>query len=302
MSRLLLVAAASCFQEQVLLTCRCPGQLTPSASDKHLATAHCGVLATDACRLPTFSVALPAWLGSHRWRHFCDGGKLSAATATSVLCLDRHCQGQLSASTATSLLFLASIHVYLNCCREVQATLLQCLEALCQYSDQVVSHHKAVLTHLLPALAAAVARPRESRDTRFLCLKLLCDVILHFLLETDLYSAPSQQQQDSTAGQCFLCGSVLRNHQKASVQEVPVQQCCMLRSCHMLQQTPADKGSTVKDNPAGADQCGAASRPSRTSCSQAQRSQARSSLPLIMLLTRVLSGFPTQGEAYLLPT
>lgn len=77
----------------------------------------------------------------------------------------------------------------------MQAVLLQCLEALCQYSDQVVVHHKAVLAHLLPALAAAVGRQGESRDSRFLCLKLLCDVILHFLLETDLYSAPSQQQQ-----------------------------------------------------------------------------------------------------------
>ncbi len=76
----------------------------------------------------------------------------------------------------------------------LQAVLLQCLDALCQYSDQVVAHHKAVLAHLLPALAAAVGRQGESRDTRFLCLKLLCDVILHFLLETDLYNAPSQQQ------------------------------------------------------------------------------------------------------------
>lgn len=76
--------------------------------------------------------------------------------------------------------------------------LLQCLEALCQYSDQVVAHHKAVLAHLLPALAAAVGRQGESRDSRFLCLKLLCDVILHFLLETDLYTAPSHQL-DSTA-------------------------------------------------------------------------------------------------------
>ncbi|KAL0019961.1 hypothetical protein WJX79_009290 [Trebouxia sp. C0005] len=78
---------------------------------------------------------------------------------------------------------------------QFQGVLLQCLEALCQYSDQVVAHHKAVLAHLLPALAAAVGRPGESRDSRFLCLKLLCDVILHFLLETDLYSVPSQQQQ-----------------------------------------------------------------------------------------------------------
>ncbi len=81
----------------------------------------------------------------------------------------------------------------------LQAVLLQCLEALCQYSDQVVVHHKAVLAHLLPALAAAVGRQGESRDSRFLCLKLLCDVILHFLLETDLYSAPSQQQQSQAS-------------------------------------------------------------------------------------------------------
>ena len=75
-----------------------------------------------------------------------------------------------------------------------QAVLLQCLDALCQYSEQVVAHHKAVTAHLLPALAAAVGRPSESRDSRFLCLKLLCDVILHFLLETDLYIAPQQSQ------------------------------------------------------------------------------------------------------------
>lgn len=81
----------------------------------------------------------------------------------------------------------------------MQAVLLQCLEALCQYSDQVVAHHKAVLAHLLPALAAAVGRAGESRDSRFLCLKLLCDVILHFLLETDLYSASSQSQQQKPA-------------------------------------------------------------------------------------------------------
>lgn len=85
----------------------------------------------------------------------------------------------------------------------VQAVLLQCLEALCQFSEQVVTHHKAVATHLLPALAAAVGRAGESRDTRFLCLKLLCDVILHFLLETDLYTAP-QHSHAPASGQAFF--------------------------------------------------------------------------------------------------
>ena len=84
----------------------------------------------------------------------------------------------------------------------MQAVLLQCLDALCQFSEQVVTHHKAVAAHLLPALAAAVGRPGESRDTRFLCLKLLCDVILHFLLETDLYSVP-QQTHPPASGQCL---------------------------------------------------------------------------------------------------
>lgn len=98
----------------------------------------------------------------------------------------------LAASASNSVSDLTGI-------AEFQAVLLQCLEALCQYSEQVVSHHKAVATHLLPALAAAVGRAGESRDTRFLCLKLLCDVILHFLLETDLYS-PSQQAQAAASG------------------------------------------------------------------------------------------------------
>lgn len=83
----------------------------------------------------------------------------------------------------------------------MQAVLLQCLDALCQYSEQVVAHHKAVMTHLLPALATAVGRPGESKDSKFLCLKLLCDVMLHFLLETDLYAAPQEGDMAGTAGQ-----------------------------------------------------------------------------------------------------
>ena len=95
--------------------------------------------------------------------------------------------------------FFMSFFVFVH---GMQADLLQCLDALCQFSEQVVAHHKAVTAHLLPALAAAVGRPGESRDSRFLCLKLLCDVILHFLLETDLYSAPLQSQP-AGPGQCF---------------------------------------------------------------------------------------------------
>ena len=81
----------------------------------------------------------------------------------------------------------------------LQAVLLQCLDALCQYSEQIVNHYQAVTTHLLPALATAVGRPGESKDSKFLCLKLLCDVILHVLLETNLYQA--QQDAPSTPGE-----------------------------------------------------------------------------------------------------
>ena len=59
------------------------------------------------------------------------------------------------------------------------------------------------MTHLLPALATAVGRPGESKDSKFLCLKLLCDVLLHFLLETDLYAAPPKALS-STAGELLL--------------------------------------------------------------------------------------------------
>ena len=81
----------------------------------------------------------------------------------------------------------------------LQAVLLQCLDALCQYSEQIASHYRAVTTHLLPALATAVGRPGESKDSKFLCLKLLCDVILHILLETNLYEA--QQEGAPTSGE-----------------------------------------------------------------------------------------------------
>ena len=102
----------------------------------------------------------------------------------------------------------------------LQAVLLQCLEALCQYSEQVVSHHKAVATHLLPALAAAVGRAGESRDTRFLCLKLLCDVILHFLLETDLYS-PSQQAQAAASGETHSLSPITAMDQNCCLTPTP---------------------------------------------------------------------------------
>ena len=88
-----------------------------------------------------------------------------------------------------------------------------------------MAHHKAVLAHLLPALAAAVGRPGESRDTRFLCLKLLCDVILHFLLETDLYSSPGKQEQESGAGKLpFIASScnLVSKHEQHKQPQTPL--------------------------------------------------------------------------------
>lgn len=67
----------------------------------------------------------------------------------------------------------------------LQLTLLHTLEALCQQGELLAKHHAVILEALLPALAATVAAPSESGDTRFLCLKLLCDSTLQLLAEAD---------------------------------------------------------------------------------------------------------------------
>ena len=50
---------------------------------------------------------------------------------------------------------------------------------MCQYSQLAEAARQAVVVHLAPAMAGAVARRSEQQDAGFLCLKLLCDLITY---------------------------------------------------------------------------------------------------------------------------
>eukprot|EP00891_Asterochloris_glomerata_P004830 jgi/Astpho2/4830/e_gw1.00068.1.1_t len=58
-------------------------------------------------------------------------------------------------------------------------SLLACLELVCQYSQLAEAARQAVVVHLAPAMAGAVARRSEQQDAGFLCLKLLCDLVTY---------------------------------------------------------------------------------------------------------------------------
>ena len=57
--------------------------------------------------------------------------------------------------------------------------MLACLELVCQYSQLAEAARQAVVVHLAPAMAGAVARRSEQQDAGFLCLKLLCDLVTY---------------------------------------------------------------------------------------------------------------------------
>ena len=63
--------------------------------------------------------------------------------------------------------------------RCLQGSLLACLELVCQYSQLAEAARQAVVVHLAPAMAGAVARRSEQQDAGFLCLKLLCDLVTY---------------------------------------------------------------------------------------------------------------------------
>eukprot|EP00873_Tetraselmis_striata_P038493 jgi/Tetstr1/458757/TSEL_045142.t1 len=67
--------------------------------------------------------------------------------------------------------------------------------------ETLLQHYDTVLGKLLPALATAVASNHETGDTRFLCLKLTCDILLLYLTEPDIYAGDRDGTSDtSTSG------------------------------------------------------------------------------------------------------
>ncbi|EFN50873.1 hypothetical protein CHLNCDRAFT_141668 [Chlorella variabilis] len=68
---------------------------------------------------------------------------------------------------------------------------LNAIDAICSHPELLIDHYATVLSHLLPALSAAVASQRETPDTRFCCLKLLCDV---FVNEPRLYISATESE------------------------------------------------------------------------------------------------------------
>ncbi|KAK9845677.1 hypothetical protein WJX84_012207 [Apatococcus fuscideae] len=64
---------------------------------------------------------------------------------------------------------------------QFKADLLHALEAITAQADVLMDLREPVLEGLVPALALAIRGEHESGDSRFLCLKLLCDITLPFL-------------------------------------------------------------------------------------------------------------------------
>lgn len=75
--------------------------------------------------------------------------------------------------------------VYMHTSQQV----LQIVEALSQHAPEMLQQPNAVLAHLLPTLATLLTSS-VSGDCRFLCLKLLCDMLLLMLGE---WSIPTQR-------------------------------------------------------------------------------------------------------------
>jgi hypothetical protein len=74
---------------------------------------------------------------------------------------------------------------------------LQIVEALSQHAPEMLQQPDAVLAHLLPTLATLLTSS-VSGDCRFLCLKLLCDVLLLMLGECCV-PTPRNPRQDCEA-------------------------------------------------------------------------------------------------------
>jgi hypothetical protein len=61
---------------------------------------------------------------------------------------------------------------------------LQAADAVCGHGELLLIEHRgAVLSRLLPALASAVGGQQRDTEARFLCLNLLCHVVLSLASE-----------------------------------------------------------------------------------------------------------------------
>jgi serine/threonine-protein kinase ULK4 len=90
--------------------------------------------------------------------------------------------------------FLADVARYLNAAEtedyfpgrdELRVGVLSLLETCSQYADEVLLNVDAVTVHFLPALCDLLASS-TSADTRFLALKLICDILLPLRLDLDI--------------------------------------------------------------------------------------------------------------------
>ena len=80
--------------------------------------------------------------------------------------------------------------------------MLHALEAITAQADVLMDLHEPVLEGLVPALALAIRGEHETGDSRFLCLKLLCDITLPFL-------APDGQEGAEEQPGETLCSDIL---------------------------------------------------------------------------------------------
>eukprot|EP00741_Cyanophora_paradoxa_P004814 tig00000829_g4671.t1 len=71
------------------------------------------------------------------------------------------------------------------------------VEALSQHAAVLVAHQDAVLSHLLPTLCSLL--DSENGDTRFLCLKMLSDVLVLYINHSNLYDPSSREASMVTA-------------------------------------------------------------------------------------------------------
>eukprot|EP00854_Cymbomonas_tetramitiformis_P004153 gene4153-5131_t len=78
---------------------------------------------------------------------------------------------------------------------EVRPQVLQIVEALSQHAPELVQQVDAVMAHLLPTLSKLLDTSM-SGDCRFLCLKLLCDVMLLLMSEPGMYAPESEGAKD----------------------------------------------------------------------------------------------------------